>query len=356
MAIIGTNGIPARYGGFETLAENLVANLGDKYSFTVYCSSIYGKSERTKYYKNARLIYLSLKANGWQSILYDVISLFHAWLYSDVILILGPAAGFALPLNFIFRKKVIVNHGGLNEWERKKYSGIQSKISFLNHKTAAKFATHRIADNSILAESIKNNFGKKCEIIRYGGDHVKNVPISDSFIQKYPFSKDPCAVSVSRAQVDNNLHIVLKAFETIKAIKLVLISNWQVSKYGIDLKNKYKNHQNIIVLDAIYNQEELNLIRSNATFYIHSHSQCGTAPSLVEAICLKLPIISFDVPTNRETTQNKAHFFSDSDELFQIVESINTNEILRLKEAISDIAENNYSWKSIAIKYAKLFD
>lgn len=355
VAIVGTNGIPAKYGGFETLAENLTHQLNDKFEFTVYCS----KKQKTglKIYNNSKLITLPLSANGWQAIFYDSISLLHAWFTSDVILVLGPSAGFFLSLNKIFRKKILVNHGGLNEWERKKYSKLQSRISYFNHKNAAKYSFHSIVDNSLLSNSLLKNFNKQSTIIRYGGDHVVKQTITDKDVQKYSFLKNPYAVSVSRAQVDNNLHVLLKAFETIDEIPLVLIANWNVSDYGISLKEKYlkKNIKNIILLDAIYDQRILNLIRGNASVYIHSHSQCGTAPSLVEAMSLGLPVISFDVPTNRETTQNHALYFTDEKDIRKIIKQLNQKTLVELGERMSNIATAEYTWESIAKQYENLF-
>ena len=104
ISIIGTNGIPPRYGGFETLTEYLTKELGNDFNFTVYCSSIYKKDERVKSYNNSKLIYLPIRANGIQSIFYDSICTIHALIKSDVLLILGPAAGFILFLNFFFKK------------------------------------------------------------------------------------------------------------------------------------------------------------------------------------------------------------------------------------------------------------
>jgi glycosyltransferase involved in cell wall biosynthesis len=354
VAIIGTNGIPARYGGFETLAENLTLHLNSKYDFTVYCS----KKQKTglKEHNNSKLVPLPLNANGWQSILFDFLSMLHAWHTANIILVLGPTAGLFFFLNKIFKKKIIVNHGGLNEWERKKLSKIQSKISYLNQKYGALYSTYSIADNTILGKNIEQTFGKKAMIIRYGGDHVRRFPVSNIELEKYPFLNTSYAISVSRAQIDNNLHMVLEAFENIDNLKLVMISNWEVSNYGVKLKEKYKNHKNIVLLDAIYNSAELNLLRGNAKIYIHSHSQCGTAPSLVEAMCLKLPIISFNVPTNRETTHDKASYFSCSDELKTIITSITENEIEKIKFDMIRIANANYRWEIISKQYSKLFD
>jgi len=355
VAIVGTNGIPAKYGGFETLAENLTYQLRDRFEFTVYCSKNQKTGLRT--YNNSKLITLPLSANGWQSVIYDSISLLHAWFTSDVILVLGPSAGFMLSLNRIFRKKILVNHGGLNEWERKKYSKLQSQISYFNHKKAAKYSSFSIVDNSLLSNSLFDKFNKQSKIIRYGGDHVTKQTITNEDIQKYLFLKNPYAVSVSRAQVDNNLHVLLKAFETIDEIPLVLIANWNISDYGTSLKEEYlkKNIKNIIIIDAIYDQRDLNLIRGNATVYIHSHSQCGTAPSLVEAMSLGLPVISFDVPTNRETTQNQALYFTEEEGLRENIKKLNQEILIELKEKMYNIAAVEYTWKAIAKQYVNLF-
>ena len=100
VAIIGTTGLPARYGGFETLAQNLVDQLDPKFDITVYCSRKYyfGKfNNLPKNYKGAKLKYLPFNANGYQSILYDFISIIHAARKSDVLLVLGISGAIAFP-------------------------------------------------------------------------------------------------------------------------------------------------------------------------------------------------------------------------------------------------------------------
>ena len=357
VAIIGTNGVPARYGGFETLAENLVANLNDKYDFTVYCSNIYKKHERTDYYKNAKLIYFPLKANGIQSILYDIVNTVHAWFTSDILIILGPAAGFILPLNKLFRKKLIVNHGGLNEWEREKLSFSQRKYAYYNHKLAAKAVNCNIADNVPLKESLKQKFKVEANVIEYGGDHIVKRTISDGIKEKYNFLNKPYDLSISRAQKDNKLHLLLNAYSKISNRNLVLISNWQVSEYGKDLKKQFQNkYSNVFVVDAIYDKEELDIIRTNTSLYIHSHSQCGTAPSLVEAMNYNIPVICFDVATNRATTKNQTYYFKDENSLIELVSSLSENKLDEIKKVMLKIAKENYSWDVISKKYHKLIE
>lgn len=355
VAIIGTNGIPASYGGYETLTEYLTKYLNNDVKFTVYCSNIYDKSKRVKEYNGSRLIYIPLKANGIQSILYDIITTIHAWFYADVLLILGPAAGFILPFNIFFRKKIIINHGGLDEWKREKYSEFQKWVLRFNRRISRRFAKVHIADNMLLKESLKETFNIDAEIIAYGGDHVVKRDVNDAALKKYPFLNLDYDVSVSRAQVDNNLHILLEAYKSFPDRNLVLISNWNISEYGKSLLKEYQGINNLFLVNAVYDKTELDIIRGNAKLYIHSHSRCGTAPSLVEAMSYNIPVICFDVPVNHATTNDKTKYFKDSESLSYILENIDVDNYEKIKDDMFFIAKTEYTWKNIADKYLKLF-
>lgn len=351
IAIIGTNGIPAEYGGFETLAENLVHHLIDQYDIEVFCSKP-NQSCVLEDYRGAKLTYLPLKANGWQSFLYDFFSTIKAFFTSEFILILGPSCGLVIPFNFFFGKIVITNHGGLNEWERESYSPIKRRFSWLNHYIAAKFSNVNVVDNIELQKSLLKNFNANSKVIRYGGDHVfssKEV----NYSTKYPFWEIDYFVCVARAQIDNNLHTLLETFQLMPDKSLVIVSNWAVSKYARELRQRFKTCKNIYMLNAVYDQSELNFIRKNAYCYIHSHSRCGTAPSLVEAMTLGLPVVSYDCATNRETTQNSALYFKDNDSLAIILEKLNDKNIKDIKIKLSQIAENNFLWPMIAKQYSE---
>lgn len=356
VAIVGTNGVPAAYGGYETLADNLVKQLGSQLKMTVYCSRDQKKKHyiQAHSYYNAKLIYSCFKANGIQCVFYDTITLLRSAIKDDVIVYLGPGAGFMLPVLRFFgcKKNIIVNHGGLNEWEREKLSPFQKKFGKFIHCCAAKYSTYNIADNLLYKESLKNTFGAESLVIRYGGDHAQLVQFNAGLLKKYPFLDKDYAVSVSRAQVDNNLHIVLEAYSKMPNRLLVLVSNWQVSDYGVNLREQYFNkYPNIFVLDAIYDPTDINAIRSNAQFYIHSHSRCGTAPSLCEAMSLGLAIIAFDVPVNHETTREKALFFKDADSLVNEVEHVTSEQVKDLANASKKTAEEEFKWSHIANQY-----
>ena len=343
IAIIGTNGIPARYGGFETLSEHLTKELEKKFDFTVYCSNIYEKDKRVKFYNNSKLIYLPFKANGFQSIFYDIFSTIHAFFKSDILIVLGPAAGFILPLNKIFQKKIITNHGGLNEWQRKKLSIIQRSYVYLNHKIAGLFSIENIADNLPLKKSLFDSFGINAKVIQYGGNHVKIENISSNILKKYSFLSKPYYLCVARAQIDNNLHLLIETFKSLPDKNLVIISNWNISKYGKELLKKYKKLENIILLPAVYKKYDLDVIRSNTKLYIHSHSQCGTAPSLVEAMNYNIPVICYDVQTNRETTLNKSFYFNDVLSLNFLIKNLSNDDLFKLRNNMYLIGKENYN-------------
>ncbi len=354
VAIIGCAGIPASYGGFETLAEYLTKELSDNFNFTIYCSSIYKKEDRIKFYNKSKLIYIPLKANGVQSILYDIVSTFHAWLNSDILIILGPAAGFILPLNLIFKKKIITNHGGLNEWEREKLSFFQKKYVYFNHKIAGLFSNENISDNLPLKKSLFNSFGFKSKVIEYGGNHVNIKKPSPFLLNKYPFLLSSYSLCVARAQVDNNLHILISAFNELQNHNLVIISNWNISEYGKKLWKKFQSIKNIFLVPAIYEKNHLDVIRSNTDLYIHSHSQCGTAPSLVEAMNYNIPIVCYDVETNRLTTENQSFYFNSMLSLKLLIKKLSKSDLKKLKKDMFRIANKKYSWKKISNKYSRL--
>jgi glycosyltransferase involved in cell wall biosynthesis len=355
VSIVGTAGLPAAYGGFETLAQNLVSNLGKDYDFTVFCKRT-PPAKRLANYLSSKLVYLPLHSNGWESLPYDVVSLLHAMATSEVVLYLGPVAGLVMPANWIFRKKVIVNFGGLNEWEREKLHPLEKIYMQFSCLLCAKLATRVIADNHVLRKSIKKAFGVESTVIRYGGDHAVVQTNSSELATKYPFANTEYYVSVARAQVDNNIHVLIDAFKEVPDKKLVLISNWQVSKYGCEMYEKARNVPNIVALPAIYNSTEIDYIRARASGYIHSHSCCGTAPSLVEAICLGLPVISWDVPTNHETTKEKALYFDSKERLVEIIRRISQDDLNELRNEMASLINEEYSWGHISKQYAEIFE
>ncbi len=352
VAIIGTNGLPAKYGGFETLAHYLTLYLKDDFDFIVYCSKT-PKQKRLKSFHGAELKYFPLKANGWQSVIYDSISIFHAWFNADILLVLGNSGAIVFPFRIFFkRKKIVLNIGGI-DWMRDKWSYLTRKYIYFSEWLSVKFADVVITDNKVIQEHYRSQYHCDNLLIPYGGDHVLHSPVSEEMITKYPFLNNEYTISVSRAQEDNKLHVVLEAYSQMPDKILVLISNWHISDYGKKLKEEYSVFENIYIIDAIYEQKELDVLRENARLYIHSHSVCGTAPSLVEAMNLNLPVISFDSPTNRASTENQTYYFNDVSSLKKIVKELDEVKMNKLKIKMFDLAKSKYTWQLVSEAYKK---
>jgi glycosyltransferase involved in cell wall biosynthesis len=354
VALIGTNGIPSKYGGFETLTEYLAKYLNEDFDLSVYCSKT-PKNKRLKSYLNSRLIYLPFKANGWQSVVYDAVSIIHALFYADVLVILGFSGVFAFPFKIFFKKKIVFNIGGV-EWQKVRGKKALASIEIFTKKWFERicvyFSDVIIVDNQVLFDYVKKTYKLESVLAEYGGDHAISKPITDELILKYRFLAKKYDVTVSRAQEDMNIHILVDAYKKIPERNLVVVSNWDISDYGINLKNNNKNrYPNIFLQDAVYNLDELNAIRSNGDIYFHSHSLCGTAPSLVEAMSLSLPILCFDVDTNRATTEEKSFYFNDAESLINILNSLNDENISQLGNNMKAIADKRYTWTRIANLY-----
>jgi len=354
IAIIGTNGIPSNYGGFETLVEYLAQFLSDTYRITVFCSSK-SRNDTPRYYKGCKLEYINLNANNWQSIPYDVISLFKSYKKFDKILILGASGGLAMPLFFNYRSKFIINLGGL-DWQRSKWSYFTRKLIKYSERMSIMYSSSIISDNIEIQKYLKMKYNRNSFLIEYGGDHVEHVKPQNSDYHKYEFLKSDYAFTVARIQKDNNIELLLNSFIRESSVPIVFVGNWQHNKYGIRMKNKYNHYQNIILLDAIYNQRELNLLRSNCKIYLHGHSAGGTNPALVEAMCLSLPVFAYDCNFNRCTTANKAKYFSNSNDLLQNINKTSEIELKILGNNMANYAKRIYKWEIITNKYSKVFE
>lgn len=354
IAIIGTNGLPAKYGGFETLAYYLVEFLANDYDITVYCSKT-PKEKRLKEFNSAKLRYFPFRANGWQSVLFDFVTIIDAYFRSENLIILGFSGAFAFPFNKIFKKNIIFNIGGI-EWKKVRGSKWSSKLEIEFKKWMEKLSVNNsnsvIIDNVSFEEYLYEEYGIQAILAEYGGDHAVTSPLTMEIKIKYPFLNNSYDLSVSRAQVDMNIHILIEAYKSVPNRNLVVISNWHISEYGKKLlaENKDK-YPNIILLPAIYELSVLNAIRCHCELYIHSHSLCGTAPSLVEAMYLNLPVIAYDVPANLATTENMAIYFKDTSTLISILNHLDKDKLDDIRDSMFEISHRRYNWKRISEVY-----
>jgi glycosyltransferase involved in cell wall biosynthesis len=348
ISIIGTVGVPACYGGFETLAERLVDAKDAK--FTVYCSKKHYKVYPEEY-KTADLVYLPFDANGVSSVIYDIFSMLHALISGHRnFLVLGVSGAIFFPILSCFPKvKIITNIDGI-EWRREKWKGLAKVFLKFSEYLAVRFSSQVVSDNDAITRYISEEYLSKCETIAYGGDHAfrprANVKIHNKFDASSPF-----ALSICRIEPENNVHLILEAFSEAK-LRLVFIGNWKKTSYGRALYSKYKNNVNIVLSKPIYCLDTLHAYRSECSVYIHGHSAGGTNPSLVEMMHFSKPIVAFECAFNRATMEGIGNYFSSSEGLIKCLDELNglTDGI-----EMNEIAKRRYTWEIVRTQYLELF-
>lgn len=338
ISVIGTVGVPACYGGFESLVENL---LPSKKISLIYCSK-QAYSEHPEYYKNTELKFIPLNANGVQSIPYDIFSILHSLLFTkNDLLVLGVSGAIALPIFKLFsNRKVVTNIDGL-EWKRAKWGRFAKSFLKFSEKIAVKYSDDIIADNAAIAEHVKSCYGVDAKIIAYGGDHAVRADI--------PEIKEDYSLALCRIEPENNVEMILDAFSQKKDKKIKFIGNWNNSEFGQKLKTKFLGCSNIELIDPIYDLDELFEIRKNASLYIHGHSAGGTNPSLVEMMFFDIPILCFDCNYNRASTEDKSHYFGTKEEILLLLQG----ELA--SNGMKEIAERRYTWRIVKKQYEDLF-
>ena len=348
VAIIGSHGLYANYGGWDQLVNNLAEKKSSGFEYLIFNSSEAPKTIKPPIGVTVKRI--GLKASGFQGIFYDFWSILICYWKVDTILLLGtqgiPLIFFLLP----FKKVRLVSNVGGIEWERPKF-GFFSKIYLkFCFKLSTILSDSLIIDNPYYKTFLPYWTRATVYIIPYGGiidDSLKR----DSVLEdKYPFLKGRYFLSISRALEDNMIMELCESFVDSKH-KLVLISNFSSSEYGKKVFKKYRDQQKITLINGLYIKAELDLIRRNSAAYIHTHTLCGTAPSLVEMIIAQRPIISLDIPQNRFTLHGKGFFYKNFPEIQNLLdEDKNLNKYIPSKK-IADI----YDWDGIVQAYEESY-
>lgn len=365
ISIIGTVGVPACYGGFESLVDNLLDFTPPNVEYTVFCSAP-KYPDKLDSYKGARLIYLDRDANGISSIFYDYECMKRSIaLGADIMLVLGVSGCiFLSQIRRKFKGKIITNIDGL-EWKRAKWKFYAKWLLHFSERQAVKYSDVVIGDNKGITDYVKDAYKKDAVLIAYGGDHVaKNE--DDSLFDEYPFARGKYAITVCRIEPENNIHVILEAFARLNServkMPLVIVGNWDKSEYGRELKEKYaaqsktlnSQFSTINLLDSIYEPHKINWLRSHASLYVHGHSAGGTNPSLVEAMNFGLPILAFDCVYNRATTEEKCLYWKTASDIEKLI-SENQSDFPKIAGDMEEAGKRLYSWKKIAGQYNELW-
>lgn len=358
IAIIGTRGVPAKYGGFETCAEEIstrISSCGHKVS--VYCRRG-NHNDSLKSYKSVNLIHLPcIKGKATETFTHTLISIIHSlFIQADVLLVMNAANGPLCIIPKLFGKKIIINVDGL-EWRRKKWGKIGRSYYLFSEWVSSKIATRIISD----ANGIKDYYLKKYKIdstyIAYGARIEKSV--NSKILDEYNLKPDEYFFIASRLEPENNADIAVNAMKYLNTDKKLVIAggaNYK-SDYIKSIMNDSDNR--IIFLGPVYKNGHIKELHCNCFLYIHGNEVGGTNPALLKAMGYGNMVFALNNIFNNEVLSDSGIFFNkDPKDLAEKMQLIIKSPELRKDfqtKAINRI-KSNYTWDKIANQYLYLFE
>ena len=376
--IIGSNGIPANYGGFETFVENLTAKKVNKnIKYHVACL---GKDNNEFQYNDARCFNINVPNIGAaKAEYYDLVALEKTIKYikknkikNATVYILGTGVGLFIWLYKIrFKKlnvKLYVNPDGC-EWKRDKWNFVLKKFFKVCEKMMAKYADLLICDSVNIEKYIKEEYRKynpNTTFIAYGSDIEENIEANNEKLEKWyeekQVNKGEYYLIVGRFVPENNYETMLKEFMMSNTKKdLVIITNVEKNAFYDRLREetKFEEDKRIKFVGTVYDSELLRKIRQNAYGYIHGHEVGGTNPSLLEALSTTKLNMLLDVSYNKEVGQDGGVYWNkDKGSLSSVIDEIDVldeNEIEQYEKKAKGRIIEEYSWDKIVKQYEEIF-
>jgi len=367
IALLGSRGIPAKYGGFETFVERMAPALAAE-GREVWVSCEGTARPRPAEYKGVKLFYFPLKPfrRVFYETIYDIYSLVRASLTCDCVIMLGYGAGFFFFIPKLFRKKIAVNVDG-REWMREKYNSLEKTALHVNELFALRYADAAIADARAIQAYLKASRVREATFIPYGVDVPARVQWNPSLLGALPDDLDHLDTGeyfliVARLERDNNISTMVEGFLTARTDKkLVIVGNFLESSYrdGIHtLIAEHRGQDRVTFSGGIYEKDLLTMLRQHCFAYLHGHSAGGTNPSLLEAMIARNLIIAHDNPYNREVCDRFALFFNDPVSLRTLIESVvdQPEAYDTLRDGAFDRAKNEYAWDRVFRDYEALLN
>lgn len=368
IAIIGSRGIPNRYGGFEKFTEVLSTELVKK-GKKICVSCEYSPKPRIDKFNGVDLFYFPIKPpkNSLLRIvyefLYDGYSLLWASKHTDSIYMLGYSAAMLFFIPKLYGKELLVNPDGM-EWKRSKFNGLVRLLLKLSENLAVFWADKMIADSKEIKNYLDIKYNLNSIFIPYGASEIKEIEwtqkILPESLKKIKINPSYYLV-VSRLEPENNIEMIIKGYLKSKTKKpLIIIGDFADPNYEEYIKKiirKSSRNKKIVFTGGIYNPKLLNMLRQNCYAYLHGHSVGGTNPSLLEGMISKNMIIAHDNVFNKEVCSDNAFYFKNPEELTSKLELIEKypDNYFELKNRIYNKAKKDYSWVRVVNQYDVLF-
>lgn len=357
IAFLGSRGIPARYGGFETFVDEVARRLVRRgIEVTVFCER--GDGPRPTEVEGVRLEYVPANAPGsLRTLLYDLSCLWRARRGHDVVYMLGYGAALFCFLPRLFGSRVWINMDGI-EWKRSKWSSLARLWLYLMEGLAFLTADRLIFDNGALRDSILERRRKRVDtsVIEYGGPDVALDP-DPSPLAEFDVTPGEYYLVVCRCEPENHVLEVCRAWLAAELDRpLLVVAN---TEPGTEYARRCTElaSDGLRFVGTVYDQRVLVALRSHCRAYLHGHSVGGTNPSLLEAMACGNAVIAHDNVFNREVLGSCGRFFQTEADLaseLQAFDRLSAGDVAELgRDARARIRES-YTWSRITDRYQEL--
>lgn len=357
IAILGTRGIPANYGGFETFAEELSTRLAARgHEVTVYGRSSYIRTKK-KVYQGVRLVLLPTVMHKYldtpvNTLLSSIHVMFRQY---DVLLFCNSANAFCTLFPRLTGHRIALNVDGL-EWKRAKWNAFGQAVYKFSEMLSCLLPHQVVTDAGSVRDYYKRKFNQSSTLIPYGAPCTSLQ--SSEILSRIGVHKQQYVLYVSRLEPENNAHVVVQAFEQIQTdMKLVIVGDAPFSTQYIRTLRSTRDPR-IIFTGYVFGKGYREL-QSHAYVYVQATEVGGTHPALVEAMGHGNCVLANDVPEHREVLADAGYYFKNEnvqtliDRLNHCLSHPDFVEIKR--QAAQERVRRHYGWDQVTSKYEALF-
>lgn len=354
--ILGTRGVPAKHGGFETFAHNLSLYLKARnHDVTVYCQVSSSEVAGEETWNGVRRILIPAGDNAFGTIMFDWAATWHSSFEKGIVLTLGYNTGV---FNLLYRLRGIPNVMNMDgiEWKREKWSRLQRAWLWLNEWAGARAANHLIADHpEIGTHLLRHTAREKITVIPYGAYRVDSAPVET--VQKYGLASKQYYLLIARPEPENSVLEIVRGYsQKHRGEPLVVLGAYdpQNNRYHKEVMNMAGPE--VVFLGAIYEHATVEALRFHAKAYLHGHRVGGTNPSLVESLAAGNAVIAHDNRFNRWVAGESARYFSSAEDVAQIIDSVEASpdQLLEMEAGSRKQHQLLFQQDQILLRYEEL--
>lgn len=356
IAMLGTRGVPARYGGFETAVEEIGSRLADRgHDVVVYCR---GTEVAQSTHLGMRLVHLpAVRRRALETLSHTIASTRHIRRDPtyDAIILFNCANAFALPWLKRVAPGVAVHVDGL-EWRRAKWGRLGRGWYLLMERFSARRASALIADARAIQDYYQQRYGVGSTFIAYGAP-LREVAEA-RYLARHGLESGGYDLVVARLEPENHTDLVLRGHLASRGrVPLVVVGSVPYSSsYATRLEQLAATSASVLMLGGLWDPEELDELYAHCRLYIHGHSVGGTNPALLRAMGCAAPVLALDVAFNREVLGECGEFFSDAGELAALLDDAGScpSSLAARGRAGQLRAQENYDWDRVTDGYEAL--